>query len=454
MYLRCNRRLKDGKEHRYWSIVESKRCAGGRVVQRPVLYLGEINDSQREAWCRVIEAFDEEAQQRTQLALFPAERAVPEHAKAYGVQVRLEEMALHRPRQWGACWLSCHLYEQLGLDEFWASRLPASREGTSWQHVLQTLVCYRLIDPGSEWRLHRLWFEQSAMGDLLGEDYSLVEKNALYRCLDMVLAHKAALFSHLRQRWQDLFGAKFEVLLYDLTSTYFESDPPADDEDKRRFGHSRDKRRDCVQVVIALIVTPEGFPLAYEVLPGNTADKTTLRAFLHKIEAQYGKASRIWVMDRGIPTDEILSEMRQADPPIYYLVGTPKGRLTKLEKALLGLPWKTVREGVEVKLLAKEQELYVLARSHRRVHKERAMRRRQLKWLWARLKQLSEMSLTREALLMKLGAARAKPDFDSWDAHRRAAAVPKVSQNKHIRLREGRFERKRLDTWIGTVLLA
>jgi len=408
MYLRCNRRLKDGKEHRYWSIVESKRCAGGRVVQRPVLYLGEINDSQREAWRRVIEAFDEEAHERRPLALFPAERAVPEHAKAYGVQVRLEAMALHRPRQWGACWLSCHLYEQLGLDEFWARRLPASREGTSWQHVLQTLVCYRLIDPGSEWRLHRQWFEQSAMGDLLGEDYSLVEKNALYRCLDMVLAHKAALFSHLGQRWQDLFGAKFAVLLYDLTSTYFESDPPADDEDKRRFGHSRDKRRDCVQVVIALIVTPEGFPLAYEVLPGNTADKTTLRTFLHKIEAQYGKASRIWVMDRGIPTEEVLSEMRQADPPLSYLVGTPKGRLTKLEKALLGLPWQTVREGVEVKLLAKEPELYVLARSHRRVHKERAMRRRQLKWLWARLKQLSEMSLTREALLMKLGAARAK----------------------------------------------
>ena len=408
MYLRCNRRLKDGKEHRYWSIVESKRCAGGRVVQRPVLYLGEINDSQREAWRRVIEAFDEEAHERRQLALFPAERAVPEHAKAYGVQVRLEAMALHRPRQWGACWLSCYLYEQLGLDEFWARRLPASREGTSWQHVLQTLVCYRLIDPGSEWRLHRQWFEQSAMGDLLGEDYSLVEKNALYRCLDMVLAHKAALFSHLGQRWRDLFGAKFAVLLYDLTSTYFESDPPADDEDKRRFGHSRDKRRDCVQVVIALIVTPEGFPLAYEVLPGNTADKTTLRAFLHKIEAQYGKASRIWVMDRGIPTEEVLSEMRQADPPLSYLVGTPKGRLTKLEKALLGLPWQTVREGVEVKLLAKEPELYVLARSHRRVHKERAMRRRQLKWLWARLKQLSEMSLTREALLMKLGAARAK----------------------------------------------
>jgi hypothetical protein len=292
MYLRSTRRIKDGKEHRYWSIVESKRCAGGRVVQRPVLYLGEINDSQREAWCRVIEGFDEGTQRSTQLALFPAERAVPEHAKAYGVQVRLEAMQLHRPRQWGACWLACQLYEQLGLDQFWAARLPNSREGTCWRHVLQTLVCYRLLDPGSEWRLHRQWFEASAMGDLLGADYALVGKNTLYRCLDKLLAHKPALFGHLRQRWQDLFGAQFEVLLYDLTRTYFESPPPEDDADKRRHGYSRDKRRDCVQVVIALVVTPDGFPLAYEVLPGNTADKTTLRAALHKIEAQYGKAQR------------------------------------------------------------------------------------------------------------------------------------------------------------------
>ena len=281
-------------------------------------------------------------------------------------------------------------------------------EGTRWDHVLQTLVSYRLIDPGSEWRLHRLWFERSAMGDILGEDFRLVEKNALYRCLDKVLEHKAALFDHLRRRWQDLFGAQFEVLLYDLTSTYFESDPPADDADKRRYGYSRDKRSDCVQVVIALIVTPEGFPLAYEVLPGNTSDKTTLRAFLHKIETQYGKAQRIWVMDRGIPTEDVLAEMRAAEPPVSYLVGTPKGRLTKLEQALIGLPWQAVRDGVDVKLLAQEQELYVFAQSHARIAKERAMRRRQLKWLWARLKQLQAMKLTREALLMKLGAARAK----------------------------------------------
>jgi transposase len=408
MFLRFTQRKKNGREHRYWSIVESKRCAGGRVVQRHVLYLGEINDSQHAAWSRVIEAFDEETQERRQLALFPASRSVPDHAAGFGVQVRLEAMELHRPRQWGGCWLACHLYEQLDLDRFWAPRLPNSREGTSWQHILQTLVCYRLIDPGSEWRLHRHWFEQSGMGDLLGEDYSLVEKNALYRCLDKLLPHKAALFDHLRARWQDLFSAKFEVLLYDLTSTYFESDPPDDDDDKRRFGHSRDKRSDCVQVVIALIVTPDGFPLAYEVLPGNTADSTTLRGFLQNIEAQYGKAQRIWVMDRGIPTEEVLGEMRQADPPISYLVGTPKGRLTKLEKALLARPWQAVREGIDVKLLPQAEELYVLARSSARIDKERAIRRRKLKWLWARLKEISAMSLSREELLMKLGAARAK----------------------------------------------
>src|SRR5215813_13368187 len=444
MYLRFARRIKNGKEHRYWSIVESKRCAGGKVVQRPVLYLGEINDSQHADWCRVIETLDADNQRYRQLALFPADHSVPEHAKGYGVQVRLEAMQLHRPRQWGACWLACELYEQLQLDRFWAARLPDSREGTSWRHILQTLVCYRLIDPGSEWRLHRLWFEQSAMGDLLGEDYSLVAKNALYRCLDKLLVHKQALFSHLRQRWQDLFGAKFDILLYDLTSTYFECDPPENEGDKRRFGHSRDKRKDCVQVVIALVVTPDGFPLAYEVLAGNTRDDATLRSFLQKIEAQYGKAERIWVMDRGIPTEEVLAEMRQADPPVFYLVGTPKGRLSKFEQALLALPWQAVRAGVEVKLLPQPSELYVLAQSRARIDKERAMRRRKLKWLWARLKQIAGMRLGREELLMKLGAARAKARvawrlIDVDVAPDRAAFSFALNRNKlrQARRREG-----------------
>jgi transposase len=452
MYLRCNRRIKDGKEHRYWNIVESKRCSGGKVVQRQVLYLGEINDSQHQAWCRVIEAFDEQSQQRTQLALFPAEKELPEYAEGYGVQVRLEAMELCRPRQFGACWLASHLYEQLALDQFWKDRLPDSREGTCWQHVVQTLVCYRLIDPGSEWRLHRLWFDTSAMGDLLGEDYSLVEKNALYRCLDKVLEHKQALFTHLSERWQGLFGAKFDVLLYDLTSTYFESSKPSDEKDKRRYGYSRDKRSDCVQVVIALVVTPEGFPLAYEVLAGNTPDRTTLREFLNKIETQYGKAERIWVMDRGIPTEEVLTEMRQSDPPVYYLVGTPKGRLSQLEQKLLGLPFTLVRSGVEVKLLAHEQELYVLAKSHHRIDKERSMRRRQLRALIQRLKELHEMKFnSTQTLLLKLGGAKGKypaawrlidialPESKTRRANLTFSFRLNRQKLKEVRRREGRY---------------
>lgn len=405
-FLRCHRRLKNGKEHSYWSIVENVRVAAGRWVQRHLLYLGEINDSQKEAWTRLIEVFDHERNRTVELALYPAQRALPAHAAAYGVQVRLSEFELRRPRQWGACWVGCRLWEQLQLDEFWRERLPDSREGTCWRHVLQTLVVYRLIDPGSEWRLHRQWFHDSAMADLLDEDYRLARKDTLYRCLDKLLAHRTALFGFLRSRWEGLFAVKFDVLLYDLTSTYFESDPPFPEGDKRRHGYSRDKRSDCVQVVIALVVTPDGFPLAYEVLPGNTADRRTLAGFLATIEALYGKAERIWVMDRGIPTEEVLARMRASDPPVFYLVGTPKGRLSRFEASLLERPWQEVREGVQVKLLPQEGEVYVLAESRDRVGKERAMRRRQLKGLWSRLGELASMKLKRDDLLVKLGSAK------------------------------------------------
>jgi len=375
-------------------------------VQRPLLYLGEINDNQKETWTKVIDVFDTTRQQTRELALYPANRPVPDHAADYGVQVQLDQFELRRPRQWGACWVGCRLWDQLKLDDFWRERLPDSREGTNWRHVLQTLTIYRLLDPGSEWRLHRQWFKNSAMADLLAEDFGLAQKDNLYRCLDKVLEHREALFGHLRQRWEDLFGVKFEVLLYDLTSTYFESAPPFPEGDKRQYGYSRDKRPDCVQVVIALVVTPEGFPLAYEVMAGNTADKTTLRGFLEKIEKLYGKAERIWVMDRGIPTEEVLAQMRASDPPIHYLVGTPKGRLSRYEQELLERPWQVVREGVQVKLLPQDGELYVLAQSTDRVNKERAMRRRQLKGLVKRLKELQPMKLTRDQLLLKLGAAK------------------------------------------------
>ncbi len=406
MFLRCSTRKKDGKEHRYWSVVENKRCADNRIVQRHVLYLGEINDQQQAAWEKTVEIFESGQTQPRTVALFAEDRPV-EVQDEHIVRVKLSEMQLRHPRQWGACWLACHLYKELKLDEFWTQRLPPSRKGTRWDLVLQTLCAYRLIDPGSEWHLHRHWFEGSAMGDLLGADFGqLAESHKLYDCHDLLLEHKTALFDHLTQRWKDLFNAKFDVLLYDLTSSYFESDPPFGEEDKRKFGYSRDKRSDCVQVVIALIVTPEGFPLAYEVMPGNTSDKTTLKAFLEKIEKQYGKAQRIWVMDRGIPTERTLREMRQSDPPILYLVGTPKARLSQLEKQFKEVAWQPVREGVEVKLLPQSGEIYLLAQSRDRVSKERGMRRRQLKRLWKRLKELQGMMLKRDGLLMKLGAAR------------------------------------------------
>src|SRR5207237_994483 len=259
MFLRCKVRRKDGKQHRYWSVVENTRVARGRVVQRHVLYLGEINDTQELAWRRSIEVLEEGAAQPRTLSLFPEDRGAGVLADASIVHVKLSQLQLRRPRQWGACWLALLLWQELRLDQFWSKRLGVSRKGTRWD----------------------------------------------------------------------------QVLLDDLTSTYFEADPPFPEGDKRRFGYSRDHRPDCVQIVIALVVTPEGLPLAYEVLPGNTSDKTTLRGFLERIERQYGKARRIWLMDRGVLTEEVLTEMRAADPPVHYLVGTPKGRLTRLEKHLV-----------------------------------------------------------------------------------------------------------------------
>ena len=445
MFLRCTTRKKAGKEHHSWSLVENKRVGSGRVVQRHVLYLGEINSSQQEAWRKSIEIFEEGKARPTTVALFPEEGMEPVDDTSI-VRLRLDAITLQRPRQWGACWLSCRLYEQLGLDDFWAQRLPPNRKGTRWDLILQTLVSYRLISPGSEWRLHRDWFEKSAMADLLGGDFGLAEIHKLYECLDHLTAHKTALFDHLTQRWKDLFNAKFEVLLYDLTSTYFESDPPFPEKDKRQFGYSRDKRFDCVQVVIALIVTPEGFPLAYEVLSGNTADKTTLRKFLKKIETQYGKAERIWVMDRGIPTEEVLTEMRASDPPVRYLVGTPKGRLRQLEEKLTALSWQKARAGVSVKLLPEEGELYVLAESQDRIGKERAMRRRQRIWLWKRLGELKGMELKRDALLLRLGAAKQRTP-SAWrlvqvDVSQDAAQLEfslRKDKLRSVRKREGRY---------------
>ena len=403
MYLRSTRRKKDGKEHRYFSVVESRRLSDGRVAQRTVLYLGEINGQQQAAWRKSLEVFDEQEQSWRSLSLFPEDREIPSDA-VDSLQVNLSGIQLRRPRTFGSCWLACRLWRQLGLDEFWREKLPQGREAVRWEQVLQLLVINRLLEPGSEYRLHREWFDRSAMDQLLGVDFAVAEKDRLYRCLDRILAHKQDLFVWLKQKWADLFDADFEVLLYDLTSTYFEGN--AEGNAKAKRGYSRDGRPDCAQVVIAVVVTPEGFPLAYEVMDGNTSDRATLRQFLAHIESTYGKAKRVWVMDRGIPSEAILAEMRQPERQMFYLVGTPKGKINQHEKKWLDLPWQKVRDSVEVKLYEHDGELYVLAKSEGRQQKEIAIRRKRLARLLRKLRAMRRSLPKRDQLLLRIGAAK------------------------------------------------
>jgi transposase len=401
LFLRSTNRKKDGKDHRYFSIVENQRISTTKTVQRTVLYLGEINDQQQVSWRRTLEVFDEDKQQYTNLNLFPDDRPLPEDA-VDSIQVKLSGLELRRPRPFGNCWLANELWHQLGLDEFWQTRLDEGRERVRWEKVLRLLVVNRLLEPGSEFRIHRHWFVESAMDSLLEESFAVAEKDRLYRCLDRILEHKQDLFIWLKQKWAELFGADFEVLLYDLTSTYFEGEMEENPKAKRSY--SRDSRPDCLQVVIALVVTPDGFPLAYEVMDGNTSEHKTLRPFLDHIEKTYGKARRVWVMDRGIPTEATLAQMR--DREVYYLVGTPRGRVNKHEKKWLDLPWQRVRDSVEVKLYEHEGDLYVLARSDGRQAKEIAIRRKRLARLLRKLRAMRRSLPTRDQLLLRIGAAR------------------------------------------------
>jgi len=403
MFLRSTKRNKDGKTHRYFSVVENRRSPGSRTVQRTVLYLGEINDQQQAAWRRTLDVFDEDQQDYRTLSLFPDDREVPADALD-SVQVKLSGLELRRPRTFGACWLGCELWHQLGLDEFWQQRLPEARETVSWEKVLQLEVVNCLLDPGSEFRLHRQWFVDSAMDELLETDFAVAGKDRLYRCLDRVLPHKQELFVWLKQKWADLFDSDFEVLLYDLTSTYFEGEMEQNPKAKR--GYSRDKRPDCLQLVIALVVTTDGLPLAYEVMKGNTSDRTTLPGFLKKIEDTYGKARRVWVMDRGVPSEAILKDMRDPQRQAFYLVGTPKSRINQHEKKWLDLPWQKVRDSVEVKLYEHEGELYVLAKSGGRLAKENAMRRKRLTRLVRKLRAMRRSLPKRDQLLLRIGAAK------------------------------------------------
>jgi len=428
MFLRYNTRKKDGKEHRYWSVVENRRLRAAHPTQRTVLYLGEINDPPQAAWRKSLEVINEINQRTEQICLFPEDRDIPPEV-LNGLQVKLSELTLQRPRVFGDCWLGCRLWDELQLGPFWRQRLPEGKVEVPWFKVLELLTVRQLVAPGSKWHLHRRWFLSSAMDQLLDQDFAVAAKNRLYQCLDRIDEHRAALFTHLQARWKDLFGATYDLLLYDLTSTYFEGE--MEQAPKAKHGYSRDKRFDCRQVVIAVVLSAEGFPLAYEIMPGNTSDRTTLKLFLQKIQTQYGQARRIWVMDRGIPTEETLQEMRQSDPPVGYLVGTPRASWDRFKERFQNVPWQKLRDTIEVKLLSEGQEVYVLAKSEGRRQKETAIRRRKLARLLRTLRVLRrtrQRPWKRDTLLHKLGAAH-KEAGKAWGFVK--ITVPKAHHPVH-----------------------
>jgi transposase len=383
MFLKAHARCKDGKRHVYYSLTESLRVSRKRVVQRTVLHLGELNTTQVERWQRTIEAVHEDGQRR-QLRLFTdREGQVPVAAQDVA-EVILSSLVVRRPRRFGDCWIGCKLWEELGLRAFWDDALGEQRGEVPWAKVVELLVVNRLCDPRSELFLHEKWFAQTAMDLLLDSNAAVAQKDRLYRALDRMVAHKDALERHLAGRWRDLFGASFDVLLYDLTSTYFEGD--AQEVEKAARGYSRDHRPDCAQLVIAIVVTPEGFPLSYEVFDGNRADVTTLEAMLEQVEAKHGRARRIWVFDRGIVSEANLEKLRQRGG--QYVVGTPRHRLQDYEQELLAGTWQKINDSVQVQLIAQDQETYVLARSVERAKKEEAMRWRQIRGLMRDLMRL------------------------------------------------------------------
>lgn len=398
MFLRCHKRKKNGKLHRYYSVVENRRIANGRVAQKTVLYLGEITNGQEKAWRKTLGVFDVDQNKPVYKYLFAAEdESICNDIDA--IPIRLSQLRLSHPRAFGDCWLGCHIWDELLLDSFWQKRIDSYKTSIAFSKVLKLLVINRLIKPGSEFYVHQHWFDRTAMDVLLGCDFTVAQKNRLYQCLDKILPYKDELCQHLKERWETLFDISYDVLLYDLTSTYFEG--LCEQNPKARFGHSKDRRSDCRQVLIALIVTPDGFPLNYEVLAGNTSEKTTLADLLTKIESRYGKSRRVWLMDRGIPKEETLSLMRNTG--VNYLVGTPRKLLDSFEESLLNTPWERARDEVYVKSIRDHDETYVLAKSKARRHKERAMRHRKLRRYLLGLDKLRKNYRDRDRFFKRLG---------------------------------------------------
>lgn len=376
VFLKRHQVRKDGKQHVYYSLSESIRVGRDRVVQRRLLNLGELNTNQMERWQRTIEVIEESGAARQMRLFSDREGHAPAEADRFNAEVLLSTLQVRRPRSFGAPWVGCRMWQELELDQFWSERLGDRRGPVEWAKVLELLAVNRLCAPGSELSVHERWFGQTAMDVLLGCDARVAAKDRLYRALDKAVEHKDALLGHLQERWQNLFAADCQILLYDLTSTYFEG--AAEEVPKAKRGYSRDHRPDCVQVLVALVVSSEGFPLCYEVFEGNRRDVTTLEEVLEKIETKYGYKGRIWVFDRGIISEENLEQLRARGAA--YLVGTPKRLLQDFEQDLLAGEWQEVsgREGVKVQLLERGGETYVLARSVARASKESAIRRRQL----------------------------------------------------------------------------
>jgi len=372
MFLRQHARSKDGKDHTYWSLVETVRTADG-PRQKTICYLGELNSSVQARWLKTVEVFNEQGEAQ-QLKLLPSHVEAPADDPQVA-RVLLNRVRLERTRQFGACWLGLELWKRLELDQFFEAALDHQTADVPWSRVAALLAINRLCAPGSELAIEERWYPSTALDDLLGIAEGKINDTRLYRCLDHILPLKTKLERHLKERYGELFGAEFDVLLYDLTSTYVEG--AAENNPMMRRGYSRDHRPDCEQMVIALIVNSEGFPFSYETFDGNRADVSTMETILRMVERKYGKARRIWVFDRGIVSEENLASIRKREG--QYLVGTPRSQMKQFEAELLNKEgWNQVRPEVEVKKIAVPQgeETYILCRTAGRQEKEKAIRSR------------------------------------------------------------------------------
>jgi transposase len=366
---RCERR-KNGKRHTYWALVESYRTARGSR-QRVVVYLGELKRSAQSGWAQLGRSLS--GKKKPQRSLFdPAHYDEPSEDET--VLVRLKGVQLERVRDFGDVWMAWGLWRLLGLDSLLAELIPHGQEEVPWATMAAILVIARFCQPQSELHIESTWYRASALDDLLGVSPEKVHTDRLYATLDVLLPHKEVIEKHLKDRLGKLFDLEYDLLLYDVTSTYFEGECRANPLAKR--GYSRDKRPDCLQVTIGLVVTEDGIALGYEVFAGNRTDVTTVEEIVEAMERKYGRAKRVWVMDRGMVSEANLKFLRGRGG--QYIVGTPKAMLRQFEKHLLDKQWKEVQEGVEVKLVPGPEgdETFVLARSADRREKEQAMHRR------------------------------------------------------------------------------